>query len=276
MIRSASAIRLSWCAAFVLSAALASPLPALAQAPAGDPAATIDVLTSAPAPGQHAVSLTVGTQIKDGRTETLGLSLDGWIAYTTHRRQSLRFEADLSRAEFRPAPGAPRLVVEDNHQLAATFTHPLKDRIELLARGFWRRDAPLALNHRLLAMGGVAVHPIRTRAAQLVVAPVVAAGRQDSGLPEARDGIVDLGVLQSLTWRVTPTFALQQSFDIFRDVDNNADRSAEFEVGGTAMIAKHVGVKLSYSYKHDTIRPPSTSATQQDLSAGVTVTFRGK
>lgn len=260
----------------VIGAALAAPSHASAQTPVPDPAATIDLLTSAPAAGEHAISLTIGGQLKDGRTETLGLSADGWYAYTTHRRQSLRFDIDLSRAEFRPAPGASRLVVEDNHQAALTFMHPVHERVELLARGFWRRDKPLALSYRTLAMGGVALTALRTKSAQLVIAPVLAAGRQKSSLPEARDGIVDIGVLQTLHWRVTPTFAVQNSFDLFRDVDNGDDRSAAFEVSGTAMIAKHVGVKVSYTYTHDTVRPPSTSATQQEVDAGVTITFRGK
>ncbi|MDQ3071242.1 MAG: DUF481 domain-containing protein [Acidobacteriota bacterium] len=271
----AFAIRARWCAALVIGAALATPPLASAQTPVPG-AATIDLLTAAPAVGEHAVSLTVGAQVKDGRTETLGVSVDGWYAYTTHRRQSVRFDIDLSRADFRPAAGAPRIVVEDNHQAALTFMHPLNNRVELLARGFWRRDKPLALSYRVLGMGGVAFNAVRTRSAQLVIAPVVAAGRQKSALPGARDGIVDLGVLQTLHWRVTPTFALQNSFDFFRDVDNSADRSAAFEISGTAMIAKHVGVKVSYSHTHDTIRPPSTSATQQEVDAGVTITFRGK
>lgn len=267
------------CPLLVLGAALgiAPPAAAQAQGSATPPQPnTVAELTAAPPPGHHAISLTAAAQIKDGRTETRGIALDGWAAYTSHRNQMWRFDAALARNEIRASPTARRQVIEDNHEFSLTFTHPLRSRLDLLTRGVWKRDAPLNLDRRVLGLAGLSLHALKTRAAQLTIAPVVAAGRQRSKLAHARKAILDVGLLQTLTWHLSPTFALQNSFDIFRDIDNGNDRSAALDISGTATIAKHVGLQVRYDYTHDTIHPASVSASQQQLGAGVTVTFRGK
>jgi hypothetical protein len=267
------------CSLLVLGAALtiAPAAAAQAQTSATPPQPnTVTELTSAPAPGQHAISLTAAAQLKDGRTEARGIAVDGWAAYTSRRNQMWRFDVALARNETKSSPTAQRQVIEDNHELSLTFTHPLRGRLDLLTRGVWKRDAPLKLDHRVLGVAGLAVHAMKTRAAQLTIAPVLAAGRQRSQLAHARTAILDIGLLQTLTWHLSPTFALQNAFDIFRDIDNGGDRSAALDLSGTATIAKHVGLKVTYKYTHDTIHPPSVSASQKELGAGVTVTFRGK
>ncbi len=247
----------------------------MAQATDEEPTSAANMLASAPAPGTTTASITIGAQIKDGRTETQGYSLDAIWAHSTEGRTLIRFDGHFTRAEFRPAPGADRIKVDDGHLFSVTAVKPLTNSLALTAVGSWKRDVPLQLDHRVMAQAGVALNLHRGRTLLFTVGPTVGVGTQNNVQSTSSQGIFNLGGIQSLSWQVTPTFGLENTFSAYQDLDNSDDHSVAFTLSGTAMVAKHVGLKVSYKLTDEGIHPDDADARQQELQVGVTITLAG-
>lgn len=262
-------------AALLAAAVLPSCHGLAAQATDETPVSAAVVLASAPAPGTSVASITLGLQIKDGRTETRGYSIDATWAHSTEGGFLVVLDASQTRAEFRPAPGADRITVDDNHLLSAAAVRPLSEILAAVAVGSWKRDAPLQLDHRLLAQAGLSLHVHRGRTLLFTAGPMVGVGTQDNANVTDSDGIVNLGGVQSLAWQVSESFGIENTFSAYRDLDNSQDHSLALTLSGTAMISKHLGLKLSYKLTNEGIHPDDVDAGQQEFQVGVTLNLAG-
>lgn len=240
-----------------------------------DPATEAQLLASAPAAGTSAASLTFGLQIQDGRTETRGFSAAGTWARASQARSVVRLDASLKRASYRSSPSAERVTIEDTQTLMASLVHPVTGPLSFLSTASWRRDAPVKLDYRVMLQAGLGYSIHRDKKILFTIGPVVGVGQQDNALSDGGDRILNVGGIQSLSWHVTPTFGIENTFAAYRDVDNADDHSIDASLSATARIARRIGMKLSYTYLKEGIHPPFVSAVQKEFEAGVTITLLG-
>lgn len=251
--------------------------PAQAQTPPTPPVdqSAIDAFASGPKPGTTMANATFGFSLQSGQTETLGYTLDGVLAHMTDRKQLIRLAAQEGHGEYRPAPGASRLTVEDNHAASLDFMQGVHPHFGIMAGLEFRRDTILALDYRFYGRAGVGLL-LDNKEASFMVGVGAAAGREHSLVPNTPSRYVGLGIQQSLTYHPTPTFVLADSFSSVINTSDNGDRSTTLNVSAMARIASHAGLKISYKHQYDRIHPVFVSATQQTFTVGVQVTFAGK
>lgn len=210
--------------ALLLAAGILAPNRASAQSGGGSDASMEETpaqqLASAPAPGGYEASATLGFQFKAGRTETRDYSIDALIAYRTQHGMLLRLDAEFTREEFRPAPDAELLTVENGFEASLTTLQPISDWLLITGVGSWRRDAPLDLDHRVMGQAGLAFQVASPRV-EFMVGPLVGAGSQNNASSATSDGIVNLGGIQALTWHVTQTFVIQDYLAAHQNLDNS-------------------------------------------------------
>jgi hypothetical protein len=260
---------------------LVAAVPALAQqttAPAPPPPTdetASDAFASGPKPGTTSVNVTAGFQLQKGQTETLGTSFDGVIAHMSKQQQLLRFAASQSHAEYRPAPGADRLTVENNATATGDYIQALSRHVGAMLGAEYRRDTIIGLDYRVYGRGGIAFLADHPRASFLVGVGA-AAGRQHSLVPGATHQYTGVGFNQSLTVHPTPRLLLKDAFSAIVGVGGSTDRTVNFQTSATAQFAAHAGLSIAYTYTYDKIHPVIVSATQQELTVGVQLTFEGK
>ena len=259
-----------------LVCAVLSPAAAFGQSEGSNEASTdptpAQQLADAPAPGAWSVASTLGFQIKDGRTDTRGYNVDLIVAHSTSGRTLLRFDGELSRAEYRP-PGGSYLTVDDREYASFTLIRSLKDRLGLMTVGSWQRDSPVGLGHRVMARVGPYIQLINTPRVQLMIAPLIGGGQQNNHRSGSSDGMFNLGGIQSLTWHPTNTFTVQTYFQAHQDLDEGDDYATAFNVSGTAMIASHLGLKIYYKFSAEGIHPDDRDNEQHEVGAGLSITF---
>jgi hypothetical protein len=221
------------------------------------------------------VSITFGVQLQDGRTATRGYSLNGIAAYKTRRNQLWRFDTEVAHARYRPGPGAPHLTVENNGLMSLTFIHGITRYAGLMMMGDWKRDTILGVNYRVRGVTGIGLELVQTPRANLMVGPGIAAGRQESVLPNAPTGLIDAGVIQSFSWHPSKTSTVEQYLGGYKDVRHDKDYSLTFNASVMARAARHLGLKIYYKYSREGVFPAETGPTQREFGAGVTYTFPG-
>lgn len=261
--------------ALLLLCTLVVPAPAAAQTT--DPAGTLaQEMASAPKPGESTITVTIGGQIQEGRTETAGLTATGLVAHTTKRDQILRFEVDTAYGRYRAAPGTPSFVVENNQRVSLTAMQPLHERkrVYLFGMGGWRRDTMLGLEYRAWVEAGAGVSAIVHPKVNAFIGASLSVGRQSRTFTSLGESVVDPGLLQTLTVHLTNLLSFQQSFvGHINSTDAGDDNSYTLNASLMARVSKHVGMKIYYSRQHDTLRPASTPATQSQIGAGVQIGF---
>lgn len=260
-------------AGLVLAATALIPVPTSAQEEAQIGATSL--LASAPKPGSSAAAITIGFEINDGRTETRGYSIDATWARMTMSHTLVRLDGQLKRADFRPAVGADRITVDDTKELTASLVHPLKGKIALLGEASFKRDAPVELDHRALLQAGIGFNIIRGETFLLSFGPMVGVGRQNNAAAPDAAGITIIGGIQSLSWRVSPTFGIETSLHGYSNLDDSDDHVIDLSVAGTSRIASRLGLKVSYSWTKEGIHPANVSDIQRRLQVGATITLAG-
>lgn len=230
-------------------------------------------LSSAPVPGQGGVSVTAGTSLQGGRTETKGYSIDAIIAHTNKRRQLLRVDFEATFAKYRPAPGAPLIQVEDNVVLSGTFLHPLRPHWSAIGIGGWRRDRVLQLDHRAWVEGGIGFHAIEHRMANLLIAPTFAIGSERRLHTDEGNGVRDFGILQSLALKVHEKLGIEEFVHAHFDTRDADDRTLTFNTSLMTKVAPHTGLKVYYQHHYDALPPPGSEKLQYTVGLGVQISF---
>lgn len=233
----------------------------------------IHELTSNPIAGQRAVTLTAGATLQQGRTETKGWSLDGVLAHTTDAHLLLRLEAVSTTAHLRPAPGEPYLEVENNHMISGLAMRRFHRNLSWLVIAGWRRDSVLQLDYRVWAEAGVAVHLVANKSVDLFVAPMFAVGDEKRSHTDRGSNVADAGLLQTLTVRVHERFGIEQQLQTHVDTTETDDQATAFSISTLAQVAPHVGLKVYYQLRRDSLPPPGQDPTQSKAGIGVSVSF---
>jgi hypothetical protein len=228
-----------------------------------------------PKPGTFGGTATVGFQIQNGLTETLGYTVDGVLAYMTRHKQLLRFDVENAHGEYRPSPGASRLTVENNHLASLDLIQGVSKHLGVMAGMEFKRDTILALNYRVYGRGGVGFL-FDGKKANLLIGLGAAAGREHSLVANSPSGYYGVGLLQSLTVHPTQTFVVEDSLSSVVNTSGRGDRSTTLHASATARIASHAGIKIAYKYEYDRIHPVFSAATQQQLTIGVQLSFTAK
>jgi len=256
----------------ILVSLLAMPSGAAAQT-SGDPQLTQELAT-APKPGETTVTVTIGGQIQNGRTETEGLTVSGIVAHTTKREQFLRFDVETAYARYRAAAGTPSFVAENNQQVSLTAMHPVHKRVYLFGMGGWRRDVMLGLDYRAWAEAGAGVSAIAHPKVNAFIGASLSVGKQSRHFTTVGETVLDPGILQTLNVHLTELLSFQQSFlGHLNSTDAGDDNSYTFNASLTAKVSRHIGMQIAYKRQHDTLHPASVSATQSQISAGVRIAF---
>ena len=262
--------------ALAASAALAPPLEA--QSPgslAGVNQTTLaEEFTAAPQPGQSGVSATIGLQVQDGRTETVGLSVDGIFAHTTQRKQLLRVDVAAKYGRYRPGPGEPLFVAENNQLVSFTYLQRIKERFGAFGMAGWRRDTILQLDYRAWVEGGYGVEAVARENVLMFIGGSVSIGSEERQYTETGSAVLDVGVLQTFTLRPTPVMLIEENLKAHFDTLEPDDKNATFNASVMARVAKHVGLKIYYKYQYDSLHPPTTGASQSEFGAGVQIDFK--
>jgi putative salt-induced outer membrane protein YdiY len=249
-------------------------LPGVAAAQNTGDATLSQELATAPKPGNTTMSLTVGGQIQDGRTETKGLTVSGFVAHTTTREQILRLSVDTAYAKYRAAAGTPSFVAENNQQVSLTAMHPLHKRVYLFSMGSWRRDVMLGLDYRAWVEAGAGVSAIAHPKVNAFIGASFSVGKQSRHYTTMGETVLDPGILQTLNVHLTDLLSFQQSFlGHVNSTDAGDDNSYTLSAALTAKVSRHIGMKIFYKRQHDTMHPASVSATQSQIGAGVQIGF---
>ncbi len=260
-----------------LLALLSLPAVAVAQSPGSSEQSTepslAQALSSTPVRGQSGVSLVLGLQVQDGRTETIGWMINGIASHTTQRRQLIRFDLEVTSAKFRPAAGQPLLHVDNDRQIHALFLQPLRPRISFIALGGWRRDTILGLDYRAAAGVGLGLHVLETRKMNMLIAPTFQVGREDRNHTEVGDDVLDFGFLQNFVGQVTPVLSIEEWFQTTLDTHTSADKASVFNISALAKVAKYVSLKIYYKHQYDGLVPRGASNSQKEFGSAIVVAF---
>jgi putative salt-induced outer membrane protein YdiY len=254
---------------------LALPGGAAAQG-TGDSSLTQELAT-APKPGETTMSVTIGGQIQNGRTETKGLTVSGIVAHTTKREQILRFDVETAYARYRAAAGTPSFVAENNQQVSLTALHPVHKRVYVFGMSGWRRDVMLGLDYRAWAQAGAGVAAIAHPKVNAFIGASLSVGKQSRHFTTVGETVLDPGILQTLNVHLTDLLSFQQSFlGHVNSTDAGDDNSYTLNASVTAKVSRHIGMKIYYKRQHDTLHPASVSATQSQIGGGVQISFASK
>lgn len=255
---------------------LLAPTSAHAQSPGTTDPAVAQEFAAPPKAGQTTITVTIGGQVQNGRTETEGLTASGSLAHTTKREQFLRFDVETAYARYRPAKGAPTFVAENNQQVKLSAMHPVHERkrVYLFGMAGWRRDSVLGLDYRAWLEGGAGVSAIAHPKVNAFIGASLSVGRQSRNYTTLGETVLDPGFLQTFHAQLSDTVWFQQSFvGHVNSTDAGDDNSYTLNAALTAKVWKHIGMKVYYKRQHDTMHPASTSATQSEIGAGVQISF---
>jgi len=259
--------------ALAAGAALAAPVAAQSLA-AVNQTELAEEFTQAPHPGQSGASATVGFQLQDGRTETLGVSVTGIFAHTTARRQLLRVDVTAQYGRYRPAPGEKLFVAENNQLVSFTYLQQVKQRFGAFGMAGWRRDAILGLDYRAWVEGGYGVEAVARKNVLMFIGASLSVGGEGRSFTDKGSTLFDLGILQTFTLRPTPVMLIEEYVKAHVDMLEPDDSTATFNASVMAQVAKHVGLKIYYKYQYDSLHPPTSSASQSEVGAGVQIDFK--
>ena len=258
-------------------AVLSVPVSAAAQSPGSSEQSTeptlAQELSSTPVRGQSGVSLVLGLQVQDGRTETIGWTINGIATHTTQRRQMIRFDLEATSAKYRPAAGQPLLHVDNDRQIHGLFLQPIRPRLSGIGLGDWRRDTILGLDYRAAAGVGLGLHVIETRKMNMFLAPTFEVGKEHRSHTDVGDGVLDFGFLQSFVGQVTPVLSIEEWFQTSVDTQESDDKASAFNISALAKVAKHVSLKIYYKHQYDSLVPPGTSNLQREFGSAIVVAF---
>ncbi len=262
---------------FVLAVFLAQP--AAAQTPGSSETSTDQTLAqdlaSAPPLGHTGVSVTIGGQIQQGRTETKGLTVNGIVAHTTHRHELLRVDAETGYARYRPKAGADDLVVENNQQAAFTYLRPVhKQRVFLFGSAGWRRDAILGLDYRAFAEAGAGAAVIAHAKVNAFLGASYAVGREHRNHTDTGNEVLDVGLLQNIHIRISNVMGIEEWFKGHLQTTHSDDRNYTFNVALLTKVTKHAGLKIYYKRQYDALTPPTVSNLQTEVGLGLQIDFK--
>lgn len=266
-------VRCAAIALLVSTLGLASPAAAQSEDPTEQTAA--QELADAPPAGTWSSDVTLGFQIKDGRTETRGYDADLVVAHSTRGGSLIRFEAQASFAQFRPPSGGDFLKVDDKQYLSVNGVRKLSGRVGATVVGSWQRDDPAGLEHRLMAQAGVYVGVVNSPRVQMMVAPLVGLGTQDDARDTDSEGILNIGGMQSLTWHPTGTATVKLTVKGHQDLKESEDFSLALNGSVGAAINSHLGLKLYYKFSSEGIHPQDQAQNQHEVGAGLSITIPG-
>jgi len=226
-------------------------------------------------PGAWGIDGTVGFKLQDGRTETLGYDLDLILYKVTEGGTLIRFDGELTRAEFRPAPGASRITVDDSKFVSATVV-PSVAGLRVLGTALYSRDVPVGLSHRVMAQLGPYISLASGPRIHFSIAPVIGVGSQENVTATEAETITNFGVIQSMVWHPTNTSTFETWVSAHRDFDVSDDYAVTANTSLAAELSAHLGLKVYYKYQLEGIHPPSAGSDQHTIGAGLNITFPGR
>jgi hypothetical protein len=252
-------------------------LPARAQGsgitgPTGGTTLVQQVLEAPPA-GTSVVSALIGANWMSGQTNTTGITASGFFAHSTKRQELLRLDAGISYAKFKPYAGGPSYVIQDNNRVVLTFFKQLAPKLNFISLGGYRRDVILALDNRVWGEAGLGSMLFFNKYFNLLVGASAGVGYEARG-SQPGENVQDVGVLQMMTIRPTPLLTVEQSFYGRQYVGGRDDKAWVFRTSLTAMVARSVGLQLSYKYNYDELHPPGIPDYQSEVITGVQLTWK--
>jgi len=264
--------RYTFAAALVLVCAAYSP--AAAQTTLSLESELETELSAAPRPGQSGVSATIGGQIQDGRTETIGMAITGVAAHTTKKKQLLRFDVQTNFAKYRPATTGPLYLAKDDQTTGFTFLQTVKTRYAVFAKSGWRRDEILGLDYRAWVEGGGGMEIVTHKKVNAFLGGSYAVGHQHRSSTPQGGAVLELGLLQTLNVTLTPVLSFHEWFmGRFQTTDSD-DNSHEFNATLVAKVSKHAGLKIAFQRQYDSVHPSTVSALQTQLIVGMSISFQ--
>jgi hypothetical protein len=184
-----------------------------------------------------------------------------------------RGEAHWQKAEVRPQPSSPRFVIDDTRFVSLAGTRPVHDRIGVMGVVSWRRDIPLKLDHRTMAQVGPAFTLVHGRTLSIATVPLLGVARQNNAAVDKDETVVQMGGIQTLTWRPIPTATVQIYASGHRMLENSDDYGYVLNASLTGALSRHLGMSLFYRAHEEGIRPPGVERVQHSLGAGLKVGF---
>jgi hypothetical protein len=231
------------------------------------------MLSTAPRPGESGVSATVGMQMQDGRTSTSGWTLSAIAAHTTRNRHLLRFDGELDKAKYAASPTAPMVTVEDNHQATVTYLHMFRKRWAATSSAAWRRDRIIKLGYRAYVEAGLGRQLVETKAVHAFLGVSYAVGKEDRTYTTRANQVLDVGILQTFSYRVTPVLTFDQFLRTHFDTTDSGDRIVQFNATLTSRVSRHAGFRVYYKYLSDALHPLTQDPVQREFGVGFMVNF---
>jgi putative salt-induced outer membrane protein YdiY len=255
---------------------LAVPVSAIAgQTPsAGQEPTAVQMMASAPQPGDRGVQATAGFQVQDGPTSTKGFSLGLVVAHTFENRNLSRFDLEVARAYYKASSTAPFVKIEDNLKAENVYLGFFHKRWAIVGAAYYRRDPVIELDYRTYVDAGIGVQAIDHRRVKLLASVGYAVGRESRKfLPDA-EKVLAIGFRDSLVIMVTPTSQFEQSFLIQADTSRSGDKTYEFDTSFATKITRHASLRIYYQRQYDTLHPVTVPKLQSEFGGGLSITFQ--
>lgn len=248
---------------------------AAGQTPAaGQEPTAVQMIASAPQPGDRGVQATAGFQVQDGPTSTKGYSLSFVAAHTMENRDLARFDLEFARAHYKASSTAPYLKIEDNLKAENIYLHFLNRRWATIGAAYYRRNPVIQLDYRAYVDAGIGVQAVDTRRVKLLAAVGYAVGRERRKfLPEA-EKVLAVGFRNSLVYMVTPTSQVEQSLLYQVDTSRSGDKTYEFDASFATRITRHASFRVYYQRQYDTLHPLTAPKLQSQFGGGLSITFQ--
>jgi putative salt-induced outer membrane protein YdiY len=241
---------------------------------AGEEPTAVQMMATAPQPGDRGVQATAGFQIQEGPTSTKGFSVSMIAAHTLENRDLSRFDLEWARTFYKASPTAEFVKIEDNLKAENVFLHFLNKRWAAIGAAYYRRNPVIQLDYRAYVDAGIGVQAIDTRRVKLLAAVGYAVGRERRKfLPEA-EKVLAVGFRDSLVVMVTPTSQFEQSLLFQVDTSRSGDKTYDFETSFATRISRHASFRVFYQRQYDTLHPVTVPKLQSTFGGGLSINFQ--
>lgn len=241
---------------------------------AGQEPTAVQMIASAPQPGDRGVQATVGFQVQDGPTSSKGFSVSLVAAHTLENRDLARFDLEIARSYYKASSKAPFIKIEDNLKAENVFLHFLNKRWATIGAAYYRRNPVIQLDYRAYIDAGIGVQAVDTRRVKLLAAVGYAIGREGRKFLPKAEKVLAVGFRNSLVVMVTPTSQLEQSLLYQVDTSRSGDKTYDFETSFATRISRHASFRVYYQRQYDTLHALTVPKLQHSFGGGLSITFQ--
>ncbi len=171
-------------------------------------------------------------------------------------------------------PGQPKRTTAQNRRaLAFTASHRTNQYFSLINRSSGESDELRGLDHRFMNMSGISFNVLRSKRAQLSIAPGIALGHErKAAFPALAGGFVTPALFQSVKVALDKTWSVDQ-FVLYRSrIGDPHDYQIDGFAGLTGtFFVQRLGMQLGYRYTYEGLVGPGLKRANSQFTLGLSL-----